>query len=80
MQLAAYPHQCEIVHINIFVCNENLSEGTVSQWKVFIPLWWLQERNSRLATSKQQICNHGFVRALSSMFDKTVFDTRIKKS
>jgi len=31
MQLAAYSHQCEIVHINIFVCNENLSGGTVSQ-------------------------------------------------
>ena len=27
MQLAAYSHQCEIVHMNIFVCNENLSGG-----------------------------------------------------
>jgi len=37
---------CEIVRINSFVCNENLSGGTLSQWNVFIPLWRLQERNS----------------------------------
>jgi len=47
MQVEADLQQCELVHINIFVCNENLSGGTsVSQWKVFIPLWRLQERNS----------------------------------
>jgi len=45
MQLAAYyfQNQFEMVYFNSFACNENLSGGSVAQWKVFIPL--LQERN-----------------------------------
>jgi len=64
MQLAADSHQCEIVHINSFVYDENLSGWTVSQWKA-VTVTGSQLHLLHLAADMQ----YGVVRALSSLFD-----------
>ena len=64
MQLASDSHQREIVHINSFVYEENLSGWTVSQWKA-VTVTGTQLHLLHLAADMQ----HGVVRALSSLFD-----------
>jgi len=69
MQLAAYSHQCEIVHINSFVYD--FSGWTVSQWKA-VTVTGTQLHLLHLAADMQ----HGVVRALTCCL---ILRLRIKK-